>query len=58
MLLTPAQRREYALLQQYESVYVYGHRRRNIFNKLVEKNLAETDGSWHWFHLKKQNGKK
>ena len=50
--LTKAQQREYDFLQKHRSVYVYGYRRRIVFDRLVELGLAEnTDGGWHWFHL-------
>lgn len=54
--LTVAQQREYEILKAHGSCYVYGWRRRGIFEILVKKGLAETDGSWWWFHLKRTNG--
>lgn len=50
--LTIAQKREYELLKKNGSVYVAGLQRMNVFSKLVEKGLAEKDGSWHWYHIK------
>jgi len=51
--LTFAQKREYDFLKKHGSTYVYGKRRRNIFEKLVEKGLAIPDVNWFWFHIKK-----
>lgn len=51
--LTLAQKREYELLKLHGSVYVYGLKRRGVFEQLKEKGLCHTDGSHHWFHLSK-----
>lgn len=50
--LTPAQKREYELLKKHGSVYVYGWKRRGVFERLEEKGLCHTD-SHHWFHINK-----
>jgi len=50
MRLTPAQKREYELLTKHGSVYVYGWRRRGVFERLKEKGVCYSQ-DWHWFHL-------
>jgi len=49
--LTTAQQREYDLLKKHGSVYVYGLRRRGVFERLVQIGLAVNADGYHWFHL-------
>lgn len=52
MKLTPAQKREYEFLKKNGSKYVSSWSLRRVYDNLVKLGLAETDGSWNWFHLK------